>query len=262
LNANDLSGNGNHGTQIGATLTSDRYANSNAAFFFDGNSEIDCGVNESLNLNECSIAAWVYLTTTAGFQTILAKYDEPNGGSYFLDMFENKAHINFTKTDFSYIDLVSNKSLSVNQWYHILVTHDPSVGIKIFINGILDASLNNAFNVRQVPSHRFRIGRWGPFSPQFPLQNGKIDDIGVWNRVLTQAEITALYNGATVGIRDLAQADLFSVYPNPTKDHINLNADPSLLGADYTVYDQAGKIILTGKINDGCASMLRRECIG
>lgn len=35
-NANDSSGNGNNGTVTGATLTSDRFGNANASYFFDG----------------------------------------------------------------------------------------------------------------------------------------------------------------------------------------------------------------------------------
>jgi hypothetical protein len=35
-NANDESGNGNHGTVNGATLTEDRFGNLNSAYSFDG----------------------------------------------------------------------------------------------------------------------------------------------------------------------------------------------------------------------------------
>jgi hypothetical protein len=35
-NANDESGNGNHGTINGATLTTDRYNNADSAYAFDG----------------------------------------------------------------------------------------------------------------------------------------------------------------------------------------------------------------------------------
>ncbi|MBF0232848.1 MAG: hypothetical protein HQK65_07400 [Desulfamplus sp.] len=35
-NANDSSGNGNHGAVNGATLTTDRFGNSNSAYNFDG----------------------------------------------------------------------------------------------------------------------------------------------------------------------------------------------------------------------------------
>jgi polyhydroxybutyrate depolymerase len=39
------------------------------------------------------------------------------------------------------------------------------------------------------------------------------------------------------------------VYPNPANSQINVKADATLLGSVYTVYDNAGKSVLLGKIN-------------
>ena len=52
-----------------------------------------------------------------------------------------------------------------------------------------------------------------------------------------------------VGINEFTQDNLFSVYPNPAKSQINVKADAKLLGSIYTVYDNTGKLVLTGKIN-------------
>ena len=52
-----------------------------------------------------------------------------------------------------------------------------------------------------------------------------------------------------VGINEFTQDNLFSVYPNPAKSQINVKADATLLGSVYTVYDNVGKIVLSGKIN-------------
>jgi hypothetical protein len=41
----------------------------------------------------------------------------------------------------------------------------------------------------------------------------------------------------------------FSIYPNPANSQINVKADATLLGSVYTVYDNAGKSVLSGKIN-------------
>jgi PKD repeat protein len=41
----------------------------------------------------------------------------------------------------------------------------------------------------------------------------------------------------------------FELYPNPTTKQINLMVDSNLLGSVYTVYDNTGKLVLTGKIN-------------
>jgi hypothetical protein len=45
------------------------------------------------------------------------------------------------------------------------------------------------------------------------------------------------------------QTQLFEVYPNPANSQINVKADAKLLGSIYTVYDNTGKVVLSGKIN-------------
>ena len=79
--------------------------------------------------------------------------------------------------------------------------------------------------------------------------NGKIDDIGIWNRALTQQEITDLYNTNTVGINEPLQGKLFSVFPNPAQSVITVKADSKLIGAVYSIYDNTGRVVLSGKLN-------------
>jgi len=45
------------------------------------------------------------------------------------------------------------------------------------------------------------------------------------------------------------EQDLFSVFPNPAKNTINIKADNKLIGKPYSIYDYSGKVVLIGKIN-------------
>lgn len=62
-NANDASGNGNHGKVEGATLTSDRNGKANAAYHFDGSKCDAIRVPSSPSLkgitSVSTIAAWI-----------------------------------------------------------------------------------------------------------------------------------------------------------------------------------------------------------
>ncbi len=60
-NANDASGSGNIGVNYGATLTTDRFGKTNAAYFFNGNSWIDIGPVAS-RYDSMSISAWISTT--------------------------------------------------------------------------------------------------------------------------------------------------------------------------------------------------------
>jgi hypothetical protein len=53
----------------------------------------------------------------------------------------------------------------------------------------------------------------------------------------------------STGINEVSQSNLFSVYPNPASDEINLKSDVKLLGSVYTIFDNTGKFVLSGKIN-------------
>ena len=59
-NANDASGNVNNGTVTGATLTTDRFGNSNSSYEFNGTSnKINFGSSQSLiNLSNLSVASF------------------------------------------------------------------------------------------------------------------------------------------------------------------------------------------------------------
>jgi hypothetical protein len=46
-----------------------------------------------------------------------------------------------------------------------------------------------------------------------------------------------------------SQPDFFSVFPNPAQNTINIKADNKLIGKPYSIYDNIGKVVLSGKIN-------------
>jgi PKD repeat protein len=52
----------------------------------------------------------------------------------------------------------------------------------------------------------------------------------------------------TNGMKETSDSE-FELYPNPTTKQLNLMVDSNLLGSVYTVYDNTGKLVLTGKVN-------------
>lgn len=86
----------------------------------------------------------------------------------------------------------------VNQWFHLIITLDRSLNgidsINIYINGELKSKTNFAQsndlngNFGSYPFYvGARVGNIGPYI-------GLLQEVKVYNRVLTQAEITDLYN--------------------------------------------------------------------
>jgi len=198
-NANDESGNGNDGTINGASLTADRKGNSNSSYSFDGvddfivmnsnNNELDLFENCCL-----SIAAWINIDNTdkqygiftnSNYNETLQQYAlkvESNSKLYFLSgdgLFESNG-INY-----------STSNIDVSSWTHVVVSYDGNT-LKLYLNGSLDFENEITDDFPETPSSSAFIGNsWGSNNDLFP---GRIDDIGIWNRALTDAEIQALYN--------------------------------------------------------------------
>ena len=51
------------------------------------------------------------------------------------------------------------------------------------------------------------------------------------------------------GINEFSEDNLFTVFPNPAQNIINVKADSKLIGQVYSISDNTGKIVLTGKLN-------------
>ena len=62
------------------------------------------------------------------------------------------------------------------------------------------------------------------------------------------SEVSILTVKNNVGVNELTNENLFSVYPNPAHNIVNVSADSKLIGSSYTILDNTGRIVLQGKI--------------
>ncbi len=256
-NANDESGSNNNGTVNGAILTTDRFGIANKAFDFIGSSSrIELQPNSNIQGNNSrSISFWFKLTSENVNDNIIYKGGNNGDGNDFSILIKVVANNNYIIMVRRYNDDVFSDeiALSLNQWNYYSIIYDGTVNsnIKIFING------NEHFG-------RLLVGSGLTFntsstSPEFGHMidqldvdyylNGTLDDIGIWNRALTQEEITSLYYGSSLYANEVSQSNLFSVFPNPAQNVINVKLDAKLLGSVFTIYDNIGKAVKTGKLN-------------
>lgn len=95
----------------------------------------------------------------------------------------------------SWKEVVSNtNALQLNTWYHVAGTFDGNE-LKIYINGVLAGTQPFQGTITSPISYNFNIGRLADVSQPFTrFWAGKMDEIRIWNRALTQAEIAANRN--------------------------------------------------------------------
>jgi len=94
--------------------------------------------------------------------------------------------------------LASATALNANTWYHVAATYDGS-NMKIYINGILDATKAQTGSVNSTGA--FNVGYLYNTSRNF---NGKIDEVRVWKRSLSQTEISQNMCNVSVPATSLA----------------------------------------------------------
>ncbi len=186
-NANDGSGNNYNGTVYGATLSEDRFGNGNSSYHFDGNSYIDLGNITTLgltNLSVISISFWS-LETSGNIISKYINFSIPDCSFYIG---KSATSIGFSGDGTNRV----NTPISDNTWTHyVFIGASGMDNCKIYRNGTLIAS--GTLNVNStIPSTNVMLGRVADsFYPGY--LTGTIDDIYIFNRVLSQDQINYLF---------------------------------------------------------------------
>lgn len=85
-----------------------------------------------------------------------------------------------------------------------------------------------------------------------PLVNrftqGQKDRIRATAAVAPRASLLSSGACGSLGLNEINNTNLFSVFPNPAQSAVNVSVDKKLLGSAYVVYDHTGKTILKGAI--------------
>ena len=182
----------NDGTIYGATFTTDRKGKANSAMSFDGVDDyIDCGSNSSLQITAAiTISVWVKidnLTSGDATKRMIDKSTDINGlGGYVLGYRINNGGEVFFAINGSYEAVAMTKQ---NEWIHLLATSD-DIDWKIYLNGEIIMNKPKLKNLVGTSSN-LRIGNANTFDSR---HKGSIADVRIYNRALSQAEITLLYN--------------------------------------------------------------------
>lgn len=189
-NANDESGNGNNGTVNGATLTADRFGNSNASYYF-ANNKIEVPHNSSLGIQQFqgfSVSVWA--KKNPGVLTTHLMGKRPSGAQNFNWHIADWEGAQFSSTSAPYVfGAITMIPVDTSNWMHIVGVYNNGTW-SIFLNGTLTLSNTVPYFHPDVniPLVFGNSGDWGGFM-------GKLDDIGIWNRALTACEIQDLYQG-------------------------------------------------------------------
>lgn len=250
-NVNDLSGNNNNGTIIGGvTPAEDRFGNPNSAMQFngvDGYIEVPNSASLQSPSNAITITGWLYIEAFSAIEAvgIVEKTNSDTYGQYGLS-YQSWGddglyfyHSNGTQGSYAPV------TLDFLRWYFVATTYDGTTAITYLDGVAIDSqSVSGPITADDNP---LTIGLESPGQTEF-LQ-GKLDDIRVYNRALTQEEIYKLIvtdiesENNDLFINDFT---LFQNYPNPFNPSTKISWQSPVSGwQKLKIYDLLGNEVTT-----------------
>ena len=196
--AYDGSGNGNDGTIIGTTWSEGIYGK---ALYFDGDNDYVNFTSPVLNTPSYSICAWVKPDSITGGTDmyVIANGGEGGGTGFYINTewaggFNGDYQFGVSKKDIGFRGSASNNPPSTN-WTFLVGTWDGSSNpsnIKLYVDGVMTATgIQGTYKDR--PERNLRIG--APSNDEninLGSWIGVIDEVRIYNRVLTDDEIETL----------------------------------------------------------------------
>lgn len=263
-NANDESGNTNNGIANGAILSSDRNGNSNSAYSFDGiDDRIEIAHNDTLNCSQVSISIWFkansYVASNSYGPHLLSKRQASGWGDSFqmnigINQGQNACWADWSIGGNGGIYYNNSSSLDTLNWYNLIYTHDSSE-VKLYLNGFQVSSISSPglLSFNNLPLWFGARPNAGGNSAWF---SGSLDDIGIWNRALSQQEISDIYNSQSVNLNEIENDPFISIYPNPVNNllHFVFNVEQNI--NRYEIFDITGKLVLTGAYKSKTADVM------
>jgi|GEM_PF-2476746 len=205
-NAQDYSGNANHGTVSNATLSTDRFGNANKAYSFNGtSSRIDVPHSSTVDMangQDFTLAFWMKSNAGNVGATPISKsvYGAWSGYMILVNNTDG-GYCNSAGQCSFYVaagatgDACANNPISndATNWYFVTGQYKASTNQTfIYVNSVLQTDIGS----KSGSTNNTKKLSFGAYNDATNLGffNGYLDDIRLYNRLLNQSEIDALYN--------------------------------------------------------------------
>ena len=256
-NANDNSGLGNNGIVWGATLATGKSGQPNSAYHFDGSTNyIEVPNAPSLNLTSNMTLNIVFQLETftnnpCQSNTLIQKWSSLNSGGYCFQISDNGLDFDCnaidTNLDVLYCIIGSSSSnvnlnyghfIHSNTWY--CATYTYSLGIeKIYIDG----ALVNSHSISTLTGTNAQSLFFGLNTLGIPAFNGIIDDIKIYNRALSDAEVAALCSSTNTSVAENSSSN-FILSPNPSTNGLfQLKSDSQIGKYNCEIFNSMGQLL-------------------
>jgi len=188
-NANDSSGYAQHGIVVDATLTEDQHGQNNSAYELDG-------VNDYIylgpvlpDMKELTVVTWLFAYTPSPGSTIFLS----DGDFKIRIASSTQVIIEAQGVGASLRHSIDFREQITDRWIHLVWIMTESYS-SVYIDGVKCAEVQEQGS--NTVEHNLCIGATHSryYGPRNPYWKGKISSLRVYNRPLSETEITDLYN--------------------------------------------------------------------
>lgn len=190
----DLSGNGNTGTITGLTWQAGKFG---SALNSDGTSNyIDCGLMpQAKGVGALSVSAWVKVPGASIPSTMYIASIKGDTGSRTFELqtgeSENVNFIVYNSSDTEAAGVWTDGFVGVaNIWLHIVGVYD-GANVYVYRNGVIGGTVGNLTGVTDSSATKMAVGAENIYGQNDWI--GSIDNVSIYNRALSLAEILHLY---------------------------------------------------------------------
>lgn len=183
----------NEGEYTGSILGNPEFVDGvrGKAIHFDGNTCIDINREDDMT-NLWTASMWVKREASSGTNAVLISGNE---GEIKLDQWKNTGKVGLTK--FSVVDEQFNYSAPLDEWVHLAFVSNGS-STTLYVNGEKNGSVATA-----IKGPFKRIGHCAKSNMESTgFMNGAIDELKMFNRAYSDAEIAELYRADTATTKD------------------------------------------------------------
>lgn len=273
-NTDDESGNGYDGLKHGATLTADRNGFSDSAYLFHGGDTGDY-IETGLDLDESSdftVSVWVRihdLNQPEWKYAIDNKFDGSWRDGFMLgyNPVDNCLYAQVDAEDEGgSLQEMGSGTINANQWYHMVLVNDHvNDEASFWVDGV---QVDDATESVGSNSVLIDVGK----AKDKHTFDGEIDDLRIYNRILSEPEIVDLFNQQPSLVVYVSDGDIYKMMPDgsgktrltsdlgnnttpalsPDLQHVVWASDNS---GDYVIMrmdiDGSNKISLTDPVGEG-----------
>lgn len=189
-NTNDSSGNGLNGSPTNVTMSLGQNGQSDGAYTFGGNgttSVISLPVSTLLNGAVFTMSAWIK-PENAIAGTIIGSATNDSGPQFRFSSGASSRALELLKQNIASMGS-STTLVPLSTWTFVTVTYNSSGQFVYYINGVASGS---GTSLQTFTFSNYQIGRKYTTTAS-EVFNGSIDDVRIYNRVLSQSDMSTLY---------------------------------------------------------------------